>query len=160
VLRSTSTEYRLQRTLDFLNGASGRMRFPSLAVRIGGILAIAVGSVAIAFGTYSLYGLVGTRDSRGFFNLLLFGCFLLGLGIPAFVSGVVLVIRPPTEPTQIIAVPRSALLASGLMMLGAAALMTLAPVLGYTTGRPNMAGMAIIAALGFGFIRSSRKRNR
>jgi len=136
------------------------MRLPSLAARLGGILATVVGSVAIAVGAYSLFGLIDTHgDSRGAFSLLTVGCFLIGLGMPALAGGIVLIVRPPTLSTQPFSVPRSALLASGSLMLVAAALMTAAPVLGYMEKRPNAVGMAIFAALGLAFIRSGRKRD-
>jgi len=135
------------------------MRLSSVATRLGGILATVVGLAAIAVGAYCLYGLIETHDDdRGIFSLLMFGCFLLGLGLPAFVGGIALVARPPTQSTEEIAVPRLALLASGSLMLVAAALMMAGPVLGYTAERPNVVGMAIFAGLGFAFIRGGRKR--
>jgi len=127
---------------------------------LGGILATVAGSVAIAVGAYSLYGLVDAHhDSRGAFSLLTVGCLLIGLGLPALAGGIVLIARPPTLSTQPITVPRSALVASGSLMLVAAALMAAAPMLGYTEKRPNAVGMAMFAALGLAFIRSGRKRD-
>ena len=127
---------------------------------MSGVLAMVVGSVAIAAGAYSLYGLLGVHDdNRGVFSLLAFGYFLLGLGLPALAGGIVLITHPPTSSTQEVAVLRSALLVTGSLMLVAAALMTAAPVLGYTTERPNIVGMAILAGLGLPFVRSGRKRD-
>ena len=134
------------------------MRLSSIAIRLGGILATAIGLAAIAVGGYSLYGLIEAHyDGRGIFSLLMFGCFLLGLGLPALAGGIAVATRPPTQSTDEIVVPRLALLASGSLMLVAAALMMAGPVLGYTAARPNAVGMAIFAGLGIAFIRSGRR---
>lgn len=136
------------------------MRPSSIAIRLGGILATVIGLAAIAVGGYSLYGLIEAHhDGRGgIFSLLMFGCFLLGLGLPALAGGIAVATRPPMRSTEEIVVPRLALLASGSLMLVAAALMIAGPVLGYTAERPNVVGMAIFAGLGIAFIRSGRKR--
>lgn len=137
------------------------MRLSSIAARLGGILATVAGLAAIAVGAYCLYGIIEAHDDdRGIFSLLTFGCFLIGLGLPAFAGGISLVTRPPTLSAGEIAVPRLALLVSGSLMIGAAALMSLSPLLGYTARRPNAFGMAIFVGLGVAFIRTGRKRDR
>ena len=116
---------------------------------------------AIAVGLYCLYGVLAAKvDDKGVFSLLMIGCFLLGLGLPAFLGGIASIARPSRIATDEIVVPRAAMLASGWLMIVAAALLTIAPFLAYAAGRPNAMGMAIFVGLGIAFIRTGRKRER
>lgn len=123
-----------------------------------GLIALPVGAGSVAIGIYCLIGaLQHNFSSSGTFNLLLFGGFTLGLGLPALLASVTLIFRPTTPNESL--VPRMPMLLSGVVLLLAAAALMLAPLFGASRERPNAVGVAILVALALGFIRSGRKRD-
>ena len=129
-----------------------------LASRLLGLVALPVATVSVATGIYCFAGAFHDHStSRGIVSLLLFGCLTLGLGLPAFLASLTLIIRPTVARGSL--VPRLPMQLAGIALLLAVAGLTVAPLVGVSRVRPNGAGAAILVALALGFIRSGRKRD-
>jgi hypothetical protein len=129
-----------------------------LVLRLLGLLALPAGAGAVATGIYCFVGAFHDHpSSSGTFSLLMFGGFTLGLGLPALLASLTLILRPTAAKESL--VPRLPMLRAGILLLLASVALTLAPLFGATDDRPNVAGTAILGALALGFIRSGRKRD-
>jgi hypothetical protein len=130
-----------------------------LLVRALGLITLPVGGSASAFGGYALYlTAVGERSTGFSVGGVVFGSFLLGLGLPAAIASAVLLMTGRADGESL--VPPVPLFVAGVLLAVTVLVLVGSALLDPANRHVNGTGAAILFALAVGFIKNSWRRGQ
>jgi hypothetical protein len=123
-----------------------------LVLRVLGLITLPIGIAAAAFGGYALFLISYDLSVGG----VVFGSFLLGLGMPAAIASSVLLLTGRAEGESL--VPPVPLFMAGVLLALAVLVLVASALVDPAHRHVNGVGAGILLAMAFGFIRSSWQR--